>query len=971
MSSLSNSNKNNPLPSRVASHITSTTTSRPPSPLKHTSFLPSVSKPDPPASPSSARAAAGILPSLTGGSELSKVYGSVLQTKDSLASYCCAVCSTPFPPDATIYPDPSSSSSLTSTSTPTSASKSSSSDGAVRFLCRPCFETNGGSRGTCETCTRPVLILKSEGGFVENTGRVWHKGCFRCDGCFKNIGESPMVDLMGRPCCADCFDTSPNRRTSTGSKNATPVKGSRRDPRTPENRMGGLQRREKSREGSPALEELEQRLGIVKSRQSSPALEDLTQRLGAVQANRESPVPSRYTGDRDGSPVIERRGRGQSIVGIGGTPDGSPISTRRNYDSPLGSAYKSPGPANRSMTGSPQVPVEDAIEEMKRRFLRGTSASPAPSPNSTPLRQSQARDSTSFGSTSSSSIKSPTPSSKIPVSTRTSGSPTIRSRASSSSLRARLDQDRWREREEADRASPRTSDVSSPTSSLSSLSLLRGHVQGLEPMRHSSASIPSTPDLTSDHDFSDSGSSEFSPPSKTKKYDVFGDYLDKTVDTPSPTSRVQKPKRENRFSGDYLDDTETRQDVVEKDKDKTIRGMPSPAAPAAKIKPRVSIPSDACAKCGLSLISNDGGRFVTVPEEPRTSGAEPKTYHTGCFRCAVCGGMFKDEEGRAVFVRDRGRPVHVECSPAERVQVGISKKPSPSPASTTSSLPTKSPRFVSPPLPSSSARPVSQSALPSKSPRFATSALPSSSSSARSTGYVSSRFDRPPTTAPPTTTSFPRFGSSNTCPGCTKSVSPMERGVVPGPGGTRWHAGCLVCGGGVGKDGAGTSTRSSGGWGKEREKGKPGCGKRLDSAAKGDGDGGVWCRECLLLLPAAMRNSPHGSPTRTAAPLTSHYTGSNPGHVQPQYTGTTTLARQFTGIGSVEAGIMRQLTGGGLSPTRQLGGSPTKQLGTTPGANTAARAARPRPKSVIGMRGKSVDEGRGMFLVRQMTGGGI
>lgn len=28
--------------------------------------------------------------------------------------------------------------------------------------------------------------------------------------------------------------------------------------------------------------------------------------------------------------------------------------------------------------------------------------------------------------------------------------------------------------------------------------------------------------------------------------------------------------------------------------------------------------------------------------------------------------------------------------------------------------------------------------------------------------------------------------------------------------------------------------------------GEPGCGKKLDSAAKSDGDGGIWCRECLV-----------------------------------------------------------------------------------------------------------------------------
>ena len=193
-------------------------------------------------------------------------------------------------------------------------------------------------------------------------------------------------------------------------------------------------------------------------------------------------------------------------------------------------------------------------------------------------------------------------------------------------------------------------------------------------------------------------------------------------------------------------------------------------------------------------------------------------------------------------------------------------------------------------------------------------------------------------------------------------------GVVPGPQGSRWHATCLVCGGkGTGKG--------------RRDKSQPGCSKRLDSATKRDMQGGVWCRECLvsiqhvpyvshgtltnlikLLLPMHMRNPKIEPPLK---PLVPSYTGRSTGgsSVVPQLTGTTTIARQFTGRGGGDSGILRQLTGGGLSPTRQLSGSPTKQLGlVTP---------RPRPKSVIGMRSsKSIDEGRGMYLVRQMTGGG-
>jgi len=64
----------------------------------------------------------------------------------------------------------------------------------------------------------------------------------------------------------------------------------------------------------------------------------------------------------------------------------------------------------------------------------------------------------------------------------------------------------------------------------------------------------------------------------------------------------------------------------------------------------------------------------------------------------------------------------------------------------------------------------------------------------------------------------------------------MERGVVPGPQGQRWHSSCLVCGG-----------KQAKGRGGRRVNGQPGCGKQLDSSAKRDTDaGGVWCRDCLV-----------------------------------------------------------------------------------------------------------------------------
>jgi len=286
-----------------------------------------------------------------------------------------------------------------------------------------------------------------------------------------------------------------------------------------------------------------------------------------------------------------------------------------------------------------------------------------------------------------------------------------------------------------------------------------------------------------------------------------------------------------------------------------------PTRPNGIVIPTTISPTVKCSKCILPLLTTqNGGKFVTVPEE---EGAPPKMYHQHCFRCSVCNAAFDDNRaGQAVFVRTKVGICHVDCAPKERA-----------------------PRQ-------------------SKIPTYSSSMTGSSS-----------RYDRPPTTAPPVATAFPKFGGGTACPGCRQSVSPMERGVVPGPAGSRWHSSCLVCGG---KDTRGRAGR--------RNKGEPGCGKKLDSAAR-------WHSSCLV---CGGKNKP----------------------VDPQHTGTTTIARQFTGMGGGDS-LLRQMTGGSISPTRQLSSSPTKQLGMGGGTRHA------RPKSVIGMRG----EGRGMRLVQQMTGG--
>ncbi|KAI0757132.1 hypothetical protein C8Q80DRAFT_79698 [Daedaleopsis nitida] len=1034
------------LDKRVSEHIaTSTSVIRPPSPLKH-STTPSYDE----KIASDANPEEGILPNLNSGSRLAKVYGSVLQPTETLSTFICALCSAPFPPDATIYPDPTS----IRPGLPIDDVGSGS-----RFLCRPCFTTNGGSKGDCPACSKPVLILKSEGGFVEASGKVWHKKCFCCDGCSKNIGDRPMVDLLGRPSCVDCFDSCLKRPSGT-----TPRKTRDPDSLDERNNLGGIKRTSKSREGSPALEELEMRLGI-RSRDSTPVTDSRSARfvnhagspsvIPTSPPNTQSPISKRYSTNLAGesSPTAERlaaRARAHSSASSGSPAvrdalsryqspepgDGSPVS-RRTYTrlrSPELEDYDS-SPISSRLTGtsSPRYgspiarqPTADAIEEMKQRFLRQASPgppsapgqSPTPSTSTTPTRRERERRSRSrprsSGAMSSSVfedlssvdkaytspsrnirrdntggtgyVRRDTTGSNDYIGRNTTGNTEHMGRdttgnyvrrdatgdtdylhrdASTSSGNIRrnttgnttyvrgdytgntdytLKGDRTGDAEVESLlgafpqvptgdlidlsfdtsmnsvASQSTgngpmSRIPRPTRDLASLDGgrvglgismgLRKSISGtsLSTDYMTAPSIPPTPDLAAD--FSDattqsSGPStppSLSPPSRRGRAEA-----EKAVAS-QHTGNGISPSKSNNTTPTPKSRTLLPHDI----------SIPAPLPPDSR-----------CAKCNLPLFSKkDGGKFVTVPEQPSSSGVPPKTYHTSCFCCTVCDGRFDDKDGgRAVFVRSRTGVCHVECAPPEKTVVR--------------SYPVQIPRSA----------PASQ-ALAHSPPKTMIATYHTSSS----------RYEAPPKTAPATQQTFtfpqPRFGSSSACPGCHKNVSPMERGVVPGPQGSRWHATCLICGG---KDAKG----------RRKEDGKAGCGKKLDSAAKTDKDGGVWCRECLLILPLNRRGSP--SPTRST-PLVPSYTGSRSavGGIVPQHTGTT-LARQFTGIGSADPALMRQLSGGGLSPTRQLTSSPTKMHdGPRPGVSRF-----PRPKSAIGYSARTKSEGgegRGMFLVRQLTGG--
>ncbi|KZT06837.1 uncharacterized protein LAESUDRAFT_725596 [Laetiporus sulphureus 93-53] len=955
------------LGSRVSAHIASVTTSR-------------LSDHDAPSA--SPNGAAGILPNPNNGSELAKVYGSVLQPKETLATYHCAMCSTQFTPDATIYPDPSSLS-------PSGADLTSGTN--TRFLCRLCFVDNGGSKGGCASCGRTVLILKSEGGFIENTGRVWHKNCFRCEGCFKYIGDNPMVDLLGKPCCTDCFGTC-LERSGTDSPRKT---------EEPRSNLGGVKRTDKDKEGSPALEELEQRLGIFRARDSTSASHAPKGSLGSSSSR--IPTSARYThrstNSADSTLGVDRlaarmqmdsltairpamTGEGSSSTRIWVSSDSStPDSRERERDITLSSrgshrhsdtntgSYVPGSPARRDLDGykaldpdmttssssarltkSPRYssstikPTEEAIEEMKNRFLRQTSPSRSSASTSSTTTTSRRRPASRVrGSgpitavhTGDISPREQTSSARISRTlTGSSLTPSVRShirrdRTGDSAYTVRRDRtgDAALESLYESLASIRASNndtglgaevasqLGSPEStgpmsrlpgitSAATSDLSSGIGLGLRTGLADSSSkgsyadfVLSTPDLAADVSDTNSNSQPSAPstPPSVSPPALRGSSKQEVISHPTGNSgRIRRSS-----------DTFARNPTHQSSKSlPNARDLPSP----------IPLSPDArCAKCNLQLFSTKhGGKFVTVPEEPASSGVPPKTYHVTCFRCNICDGLFEERDGgRAVFVRAEGGPCHIECAPPERMVVH--QVPSTAPQlNLGSSIP----------------------ATPSKPDHTTTYTVPLSSS----------RYERPLGTAHPTTTTFPRFGGSMSCPGCSRNVSPMERGVVPGPQGTRWHQSCLLCGGKEAK-------------GRRKEGGKPGCGKQLDSAAKTDSNGRVWCRECLLLLPPAMRNP---QPV-VRAPLIPSFTGGR--GIAPQHTGATTIARQFTGVGGTpDVTLPRQLTGGATTARRQS--SPTKQHdGPRPGRTF------PRPRSVIGVRStKSEGEGRGMFLVRQLTGG--
>lgn len=564
----------------------------------------------------------GILPSPSD-STLSKVYGSVLQPKESLATFSCWVCGDVFPPDATIYPDPRS---------PDSAS-------ANCFLCRGCFMDNGGTKGTCPTCSRPVLTLKSEGGFVHSTGKYWHKRCFNCNACQKNIGDAPLVDLLGRPSCPDCFDSCLRRPSERDQAPSTPTKLMRHSPIARRN-IGGMettnsttttQFASSSREASPALEELEQRLGIVRNtREGSPSLEELSQKLSSIgkepsRARRDSRHSERF---RSPEPEDVFSGSPERVSGLRYST-GTPSPVRKQTTEPNGNSSPAPTP--------------EAIEEMKSRFMKSATAS-SPSMSS-PLNHLAQSFTTIFPS------QLHTPSRTRP----------------SSSLPAPI--------------TPTPSELANETR-------VKGFIDendALLSLIHSPTELP-TPDFVSD------ASDDTEPLSPSAESQLCGSQGDAKLSIVNQHDDVHRDTESDARESTQLDTHEKRVSLgappmateqaggglvtsIDQPSKKVDTNMTPPskipvarkslgtkvinqaATPASMVMP-ASSSTARCTKCTGFLFTDGEGRYLTLPAE---EGAKSKMYHVECFRCVVCEGTFEEGgNGQAIFVKAHGGPCHVE-----------------------------------------------------------------------------------------------------------------------------------------------------------------------------------------------------------------------------------------------------------------------------------------------------------------------
>ncbi|KAF8327927.1 uncharacterized protein EI90DRAFT_3066356 [Cantharellus anzutake] len=908
---------------------------------------------------------------------LVKVYGTVLGRPETLKSFMCNGCSMTFLPDQTIYPSPSE---------------------PGRYLCQDCFRNDSAaSRGTCEECHKPVYALvKEEGGKpVENAGRIWHPSCFRCTGCGKDISKSPMVDITGKPCCETCFDECLRAGSPSPKRHRTRSSAS----------VGGVRQSAKegspSREGSPVVEELELRLGITKSISGasspvsrdvpkptprtngglSPTIERLTKRLDSLIKAQAEPLPpttpsppppprSEVATTSSLSPLT-RSLVNSSLANSLSTQSSSSMSPSV-VDSDASSVVSAPSTAFTSVLNSPPSPSgKDLLEDIGASGFDADDDR-STTPSITPIRRSAHRSRPSLIPTFRGTPDSPRP---LPIQTPRTSETSI----SSLPLGRESVKPRWSTPSSVLNISPSVLSGSTLPEEQVRSPLTRAIIMMDSPL----AKVSTLPRVITPQKRVAGTSSKLPTPSTLLKG------VANITTPPSGSQKVNSPRTPSSLS-----------------------------SPLHKFTTPEALLNAKCDGCARPLLVQDmRGRIVTVPKSRKASDDDDQEvesvsnrdsdkdihverYHHACFRCATCGDNFGELDGRTNFVRENGKAVHVSCaSPLRTIRKEF-------------------------PVPSNGREVPKYDRMSTVPPN---SKIQAPKFGLREKVRSSPRAVTPP--APVSPVSSGRFA----CGGCRRTVFQMEKGVVPGPQGSKWHLGCLVCGG---KDWRARKEA-------QRLNGDPqaGCGKKLDSQARSDRDGQVWCNECLLMLPAELRarRSPSRgalqpndtgnggkisltfSPTPTSGgrvgTLVTQFTGGSTGPLSPSstsssfafpdvndlaplrthFTGTRSASpvrRQFTGTGSFVTSAIRttaplkmQSTGGNILSPQTTGGvsrRPISVLGIRSIAPLKTHATgeagtsplEPRTTSPLKLRPKSVlgirssgISNRGIKLVQQMTGG--
>ena len=534
-------------------------------------------------------------PIIDDGYTLSKVYGSALQNPDTLKTYACASCTTTFQRDSTMYPDPSS---------PTSS---------PRFLCRDCFIASGGVKADCVECRKPVYKLKKEGDFVENGGRVWHAKCFECEGCGRNTAKNASVDLMGRPCCAECFDTSLRRSETTRPRT---MSTHHREPEAATaGTLGGMLRGrgvDRGRESNPAMEELTQRLGVA-SKDTTPNKREISVVSSSSSPTRSRPssgIPTSASAElEDAVATYSPRSRALNGIRSRKNSEKSRSTSLSGRSSPTLLALNTAAPETQDILKMSSLPASAPTDHPPSHFLISNQLDTTTAPQ--------------IGNTIVTSPITSLPSALWSSTSTVRGIPTSDDCISSTRNHTSLDSTPSCARTILDEGAKTKSRI--PL--LHSIALSKRSSDG-----------NGTPDLASDGGSEGTCSLDASPPTPRDRVNGSRDTIGDDNDTPM-AKRIADSIKTAATGESYGGPSEVSEDMDEEEMN--VR----------------------CTKCnGLLYSLQGGGKIVTVPSA--AVGDEiggVARYHARCFVCAVCQREFSEgREGAAVFVKSDIGITHVQ-----------------------------------------------------------------------------------------------------------------------------------------------------------------------------------------------------------------------------------------------------------------------------------------------------------------------